>query len=373
MNKHFDAIVIGGGFYGCCLAVFLKKYYDKILIIEKETDLLKRASSKNQARIHSGFHYPRNLVTAFRSFINYPRFITDFRKCIYDEFDKIYAVARSHSKVNAYQFMKTFKNLGIPIKTAPAKYQKLFNQDMIDDVFLVKEVAFDPVKLKEIIKERLNKEGVDVCYDTEVYKIEQLNGDQISLSILNEDLSFSANKVYNCTYSQINNILRNSNVPILPLKHEVTELALIEVPDELRSLGVTVMDGPFFSTMPYPSTKLHTLSHVRYTPHYNWSDIDNFIDGHAYLKNTTMKSNYIYMVKDAKRYFPLIEEAQYVDSLYEIKTVLVNNEIDDGRPILLKKDYYLKNLSIIMGSKIDNIYDVLSMLIDKSTLGRSVA
>ena len=49
-------------------------------------------------------------------------------------------------------------------------------------------------------------------------------------------------------------------------------MALVEPPAELGGAAVTVMDGPFFSLMPYPSRGLFTLSHVRYTPHCSWHD-----------------------------------------------------------------------------------------------------
>ena len=42
----------------------------------------------------------------------------------------------------------------------------------------------------------------------------------------------------------------------------------------------------------------------------------------------------------------------------KVKTVLQQNENNDGRPILYRKDYGFKNFDIVMGGKIDNIYDV---------------
>ena len=48
----YDCIVIGGGFYGCMLALELRQKFKKILILEKENDILTRASLINQARIH---------------------------------------------------------------------------------------------------------------------------------------------------------------------------------------------------------------------------------------------------------------------------------------------------------------------------------
>lgn len=68
------------------------------------------------------------------------------------------------------------------------------------------------------------------------------------------------------------------------------------------------------------------------------------------------------MLADCRRYMPLLESLDYRDSLYEIKTLQIQNEIDDGRPIVFAKDYGLKGFCIIMGGKIDNIYEILELL-----------
>ncbi|MBI5742115.1 MAG: FAD-dependent oxidoreductase [Nitrospirae bacterium] len=361
-STKFDAVIIGGGFYGCCIALVIRNFCDKILVVEKETDLLLRASAINQARVHTGYHYPRSLVTAIRSFKNFPKFMLDFKGCIYDEFEKIYAIARKGSKINAYQFFELYKRIGAPIKTASGRMRKLFNMDNIEEVFSVHEVAFDAVKLRNILKQRLEKAGITVWYSKEVDRAEQTENGEVVLYLTNDGIRLRAGKVFNCTYSLINKLLLNSGLPLLPLKHEVTEMPLLKMPEELRYAGITIMDGPFFSLMPYPSLNMHSFHHVRYTPHYNWHDMDSFIDGHAHLKGIKLKSHFQFMVRDAERYLPLVKEVQYVDSLYEVKTVLIKNEIDDGRPILFRKDYGIKNFSIVMGGKIDNIYDVLEMI-----------
>ena len=65
------------------------------------------------------------------------------------------------------------------------------------------------------------------------------------------------------------------------------------------------------------------------------------------------------MIKDAARYMPLMGACRPMDSLYEVKTILPVSESDDSRPILFKRDWGLEGLHVVMGSKIDNIYDVL--------------
>ena len=38
----------------------------------------------------------------------------------------------------------------------------------------------------------------------------------------------------------------------------------------MSNYGVTIMDGPFMSSIPFPQRNLHSLTHVRYTPHFTW-------------------------------------------------------------------------------------------------------
>lgn len=68
------------------------------------------------------------------------------------------------------------------------------------------------------------------------------------------------------------------------------------------------------------------------------------------------------MKADARRYMPILESLEYLDSLYEIKALQIQNEIDDGRPIIFAKDYGLKGFCTIMGGKIDNIYEIAELL-----------
>lgn len=352
-------MIIGGGFYGCALAVFLRQNGHYPIILEAGEDLMQRASYVNQARIHNGYHYPRSFVTAWRSLVNFPRFTLDFRECVDISFEKIYAIARRGSKVNAHQFKEFCATIGAPLRLAPAPIKRLFSTALIEDVFTVREFAFNAVILRDLMRDKLTRLDVPVRFQTEVHDIEQAEGDTLSVTLSSGD-RLRAKAVFNCTYAQINTLLQNSGLPLLPMKHEITELALIEPPPELRELGITVMDGAFFSTMPFPAAGLHSLSHVRYTPHESWADlVDGYRNPYEYLAGLDIQTHATYMIHDSQRYLPLLSKARYVRSLYEVKTVLLKNETDDGRPILCREHYGLKNFYLVMGGKIDNIYDVL--------------
>lgn len=118
--------------------------------------------------------------------------------------------------------------------------------------------------------------------------------------------------------------------------------------------------------MPFPSRQLYTLSHVRYTPHYEWYDKeenDTYTDAYRILAEDPKHSSYQAMVHDAARYMPSIGKTVYRDSLWEVKTVLPISEVDDSRPILFKSNYAgISGYHCIMGGKIDNIYDCMDFI-----------
>ena len=68
------------------------------------------------------------------------------------------------------------------------------------------------------------------------------------------------------------------------------------------------------------------------------------------------------MIRDAGKYLPIISDSSYIESMFEVKTILSNNEIDDGRPIVFAKHSEIKGCYNILGGKIDNIYDILTRL-----------
>lgn len=375
-KRKYDVVIIGGGFYGLSIAIYLSEILKikNILVIEKENDYMQRASYNNQARIHNGYHYPRSLLTGIRSRINLPIFVKDYPEAVVNDFDKYYAVAKSFSKVSAKQFHQFSERIGSEIEPASEDIKRLFNPYLIEDVFKVKEYAFDSRVLKEKLLEKIGKLPIDLMIGSEVERVEKAKDDKIIVSIKNTD-PLMADRVINCTYSLINSVNKKSDLPIVPLKHELVEICLVKLPSEISGISVTVMDGPFFSFMPFPDRGLTTLSHVRYTPHSEWKDEGIFQrDGHFYLKNEVKRiSHFEQMKSDVIRYMPIFEKVKYEDSLWEIKTILPKSEGDDSRPILFKDNFGIKGYIVIMGGKIDNIYDVykeLDIIYDKNCINR---
>jgi glycine/D-amino acid oxidase-like deaminating enzyme len=361
-----DAIVIGGGFYGCVIAIHLKAQlgFRNVVLIEREPGLMRRASYNNQARVHNGYHYPRSFTTAFRSRVNLPHFLQDFPQAIRRDFTSVYAIARRNSRVTARQFERFCRDIGASLAPAPDDLRKLFEPRLIEEVFLAEEYAFDADKLAEWAREKLVEWAVEVRLSSRVGSISTIpDGLGIELQGCQGSLpeTLSARYVFNCTYSGLHQFSGQFTATQTPLKHEITEMALMQVPASLANFGITVMDGPFFSLMPFPARGLHTLSHVRYTPHCQWPDWPG-CDPYQKLEAASHATRVDRMLRDAARYLPAIADAKYVESMFEVKTVLLKNEGDDGRPILFEKHTELPGCYSILGGKIDNIYDVLEKL-----------
>jgi glycine/D-amino acid oxidase-like deaminating enzyme len=369
MQPHttVDAVIIGGGFYGSAIAIYLAKTrgFSRVLLLEREPELLVRASYNNQARVHNGHHYPRSFTTAFRSRVNFPLFLRDWPEAVKQNFTSVYAIARRNSKVTAKQFERFCHEIGAKISPAEPFLKQLFEPQLIEKVFRVEEYVFDSGLLAKWAVKELQDAGVKVYYSTRAteisHSVTKKNLTVVVQSKSGVASSLTSRYVFNCTYSGLNQLSGDFLGTQTGLKQELTEMPLIQAPDVLKDIGVTVMDGPFFSMMPFPALGLHTLSHVRYTPHLSWDD-ENGVDPYKKLDQYNCSTRFDRMIRDVGRYLPVALEAKYVDSLFEIKTVLIKNEGDDGRPILFEKHAELPGCYSVLGGKIDNIFDVLEKI-----------
>lgn len=330
-----------------------------VLLVEREPVLLGRASLRNQARVHNGYHYPRSILTSLRSRMNYARFLGEYAECVDQSFPHYYAVGRGMSKITGAQFAEFCQRIGAPFVPAPEDVARLFDASRIDAVFEVQECAFDAVKLRERVSRELVDAGVVVALQTDAVRVwTEQAGTRVALRDATGERDVMAELVLNCTYSRLNHLLANSGAAPIPAKHEFTEMALVAPPRALDGAAVTVMDGPFFSLMPYPSRGLFTLSHVRYTPQCLWHDRpgEPVADG-EWLRERP-ESHFAHMVRDAARYLPVMRDTRYVDSLFEMKTIMPRSEQDDSRPILLRRSPEHPALITVLGAKIDSVYDV---------------
>jgi len=364
MDERFDAIVIGGGFYGLRIALHLRESLGvrDVLVVESGRDLMERASYVNQARVHNGYHYPRSILTGYRSQVNLPRFRQEYADSVVGGFPHYYGIARTLSKTNARQFETFCRRIGAAVQEAPKEVRKGFDATRIEQLFLVEEPAFDSRILRSILLQRIAEVGgIDVRTSTPV---DRIGGSADDLSVSSGDRTFRAPRVVSAVYAGINALHASSGLPLIDLQQELTEMALVALPEPLAGAAFTIMDGPFFSMMPFPSRGLHTLSHVRYTPHHRWREVrsETATDPYAAVRQIESRSNFASMYADVVRFMPAARGMKHRDSIYEAKAVLARSADDDSRPILFRVDHGIPGYTCVLGGKLDNIYDVLTEL-----------
>ena len=158
MHKNletYDYLIVGGGIFGIYSAIYLSQKNKKVCLIEKEKELLKKASIVNQARLHGGYHYPRSIATARIADDHKERFTRDHASFINFKFNKYYAIDKYSSFTNSQQFERFCNYLNI--KAKKVKKHELFDlsQQGLGDWILV-DGKWKPYK-KEKKKKDLKK------------------------------------------------------------------------------------------------------------------------------------------------------------------------------------------------------------------------
>lgn len=361
-----EAIVVGGGFFGTSVAHYLKtvRKFAKVTLIERESEAMMRASYANQARVHGGYHYLRSFTTAFRSRANLAQFCAEFPDAVDTPFQSIYALAARQSKMTLRQLERFCAAIDAPLDPLPDHLWALFEPRLIAGAWLTEEKVFDSLKLRAIMLARLRAAGVELRFGQAASDISCQPG-HASVRIEREGAApLSADYVFNCTYSNLQN-LAGPGAPDFNLAHEIAEVTLVQPPPELAEVGITVMDGPFFSCIPFPARGLHSLTHVRYTPHRGWPDQPGE-DPDMRLQAYDQATSVDWMIRDSSRFVPAMAQAEPVATLFEVKTILRRNAGDDGRPILFERYGAEGRLISILGGKLDNIYDALQRLDQES-------
>jgi glycine/D-amino acid oxidase-like deaminating enzyme len=350
--QSYDRVVIGAGIFGLYSALIFARRGLRVLVIEKEQGPLMRASYVNQARIHRGYHYPRSLSTAEATAQYVERFITEFPFAVNGSFKQIYAIAKNFSYTNAIEYEKFCSRAKIPCEKIDVS--RYFNSTMVEAAYMTEEYGFDVSAMRAYLVRELERCGnIDFWYNTRIHEVVR-SDTQFSVGTTDAggNIRFVRTPyVVNATYAGINSVLSLFEHEMLHIKYEYAEIALCTVSLPLHDVGVTVMDGPFFSLMPFGSTGLHSLSAVSYTPHkVSSTEIDEPL-----MKNI---SRFIEMRQLARAYLRGGIDMTHDRSLFATKAILAKTELDDARPTLMYVHSDEPRLVTIMSGKLNTIFDL---------------
>lgn len=376
MKCKYDKIIIGAGLYGMYAAKFCSDRGERVLVLEYDKSPFERATYINQARVHMGYHYPRSLTTAIKSAGYFRRFVEDFGFCIHDKFEQVYATSEQFSWTNAEQFIDFCKASGIRCDEVSAS--KYFKPGMCDGAFMTEEYTYDAKILQKYYEEQLfARENVDFVFEARIHRITK-NSDVFEIC-LEDGRTMESSFVLNATYASVNQIIdkvEGIEKQFFDIKYELCEIILCEPSEKLKETGITVMDGPFFSIMPFGKTGLHSLTSVTFTPHVTSYDVVPTLGcqkrftgqgeysctesclGNCNLCPYKPETAWEYMSHLADKYLKDEYEYTYHQSLFSMKPILKSSEVDDSRPtairVLSKEPMFISVLS----GKINTVYDL---------------
>ena len=292
-------LVVGGGIFGCSIAIELSKSGFNTTLIEKSNELLTKASKNNHNRIHYGYHYPRSIETAKQSLDGLLSFLMTYKEAVVTDFPNYYTISNQQSLITLTEYKNFCNQTGISYHSEYPN-NNLLNPDLISGSLKVEEPVFDWDKLKELVEINLQQHKVKVLLNT-----------PFSSSHLKYDF------IINCAYTGINEVNKIINVPTLKFKLQDVIIPIFEF--NHPKIGLTIMDGPFCSIMPKGfNTNQFLLYHAKYS-----ILKETLKESITPLKDISLNLNLI--KEDSSKYFPFIKDIKFIDYWRTIRAIPITN------------------------------------------------
>lgn len=296
------ALVIGGGIFGVCAAIELSKSGIETVLIEKNDKLMHEATSINQNRFHLGYHYPRSIATAKQCLQGIDSFKDYFGSALINTRQNFYAIGKDGSRVTFDEYINFCKKLDLPYQEKYPR-REILDPSEISGCIAVNEQLINLDKFRDKAETLLQKSG------TKIYLNRKFNeSDHKGFQI-----------IVNATYSNLNSVNKILKLPRRKFRYDVCNVPVLELPKQVAGIGVTIMDGEFYSIIPYGDTPYHLF----------WSVKGSAIRSvSTYSPNSSSKKIAVY---NDGRYIPLLEKAKLIKVLRVTKILRPDVELSDER------------------------------------------
>ena len=364
-TANHTRVVIGGGLFGVYSSLVLAKKGFSVLLLEQDSKIMARGSYVNQARLHTGLHYPRSLITASVSLNHYKSFRKRYPTSVKD-FKQIYAISKYNSKTSGEDFKNFILRLGIDFKEIDAT--KYFCNEMVSHAFEVEEPTFDSEILRLQLMEEINNSSlIKLSLNTSVMKGSVREG--VWTLQLSDETRIETEGIVIAAYAGTNSVRHSLGLSLLPLNFEIAEVNLGTVTPEMEGIGFTVMDGPFWSLMPFGNTGQVSLTSVGLTPLRRSTNLPIFdcqakregCSG-AQLANcgtceVRPASTVGHQIQQMSLFLKNKSFFTPTKSLLTVKSILSTTEVDDARPTLIHKEES-QNIWTVFSGKVSSMFDL---------------
>ena len=229
-------------------------------------------------------------------------FLINYKESIVNDFPNYYSIAKNQSQISSLEYKIFCNKAGISYHSEYPS-SNIMNPLLIEDSFRVEEPIFDWEILKNIIKNKLSNSQVKLNLNTKF--------DQSYLT--------KYDFIINCAYSNINEVNKIMNLPLLKFKLQDVIIPIFEY--NHSKIGLTVMDGPFCSIMPKGNTpNQFLLYHAKYSILKETEDLILF-------PSENIEDNLKIIKEDSSNYFPFLKKVKFIDYWRTIRAIpIVKND-----------------------------------------------
>jgi hypothetical protein len=263
-KKMKNVLIIGAGIHGTLLSIEIKKKLKtkvNIDLVEKNKTILSGTSNSTHNRSNRGFHYPRSLETTKECKLGWNYFQKYYYDCFHNIGNSYYLVEKnSKTSVKKYENFLLKNNY---------KFKKKFplnfscNKRLLKESFEVFEGCFDHKKLSKKILKQINHYNINLITNFEIKKIKYIKSN-IVLTGNKKKIQKKYDLIVNCTYADAYKILNLMGIKNKKNIYKVQNTIIPVVYCEKKIPGLTVIDGPYCTIMPYSSHKsLYLLYDVK--------------------------------------------------------------------------------------------------------------
>lgn len=283
--------VLGGGFYGCHIAVELIRAGHEIELHEVQGRIFGGASGKIPARLHLGFHYPRSKKTRDACQKHVPEFMEHYRRFTKTVRTNIYAIAENSSMVDYPQYVDTLNG---EVSFSEIQDLQAFGLKNVEGAVLTSERHIITDDVKTYFERTLAR---NIVYRKEAGTVDSPDYD------LTVDATFCAND--------------SAGID----RYEPCVVGLLGGPTDV---AVTIMDGPFSSLYPWNEKRgLSSLSSAKWTPFSKkcktWEEAKYILD---HLSREEIRDQAYGMFADLAQYYPTLKrDYHFVDSMVSIRAM----------------------------------------------------
>jgi len=307
--------IVGAGIYGTTAAIKLADKGYHVDLFEKYDNILSATSGINQYRVHRGYHYPRSKETILSCKDNESSFIKYYNAAIINDVEHYYSIATEDSFTTPRDYLHVLDECKL-------QWEIVDPMPNCDLTVKIKESLYAPDALRKICMDRIRACNINLFLNSKVNSLDELS--EYKYKVIS-------------TYSSLNDFDKVQK----DYQFELCEKPLFILPNKYKNKSIVVMDGPFMCFDPYGFTKYHVGGNVVHAIHS--SNIGKKAIVPPAYKNYINKgiikdpklTNVPRFIESAKKFFPDIEKAIHVGSMYTVRTVLPNKDDTDARPTIV--------------------------------------